>query len=322
MIIDTETHIMYFARNSRTNAHSSRTKHHTWHEHDADLLVQEMDAAGVDRTFLISYDAEDTRWSSEHHGFTMEDFAGGRKYTLQGVRQFPNRFYWFNTIKDPRLYPTLDLIEQDLADGATGFKLFPAYIQATLDEPAWLAIFTRIRERGSRLLVSLETLRPPESYSLSEYVQQLDRVLSEVPDLPIALLHAGCADPLKVEGHLIVDLCLRHQGVYLSTSMAGEIWDDGTEYPYRNLLARVERLRNTVGIDRLMWATDWPWFEDCFLYRQGLDAFRRHADFLAASELDAFLGGNARRFIDEVAQSPRLLAADAASLRAPSNVPA
>lgn len=297
MIIDTETHIMYFARNSRTNSHSSRLKHHTWHEHDADLLVQEMDAAGVDRTILISYDAEDTRWSAEHLGFTMEDFAGGRKYTLQGVRQFPDRFYWFNTLKSPRSYPILDLIDRDLEDGATGFKLFPAYIGATLDDADWRTIFGVIRDRGSRLLISFETLRPPESHSLAEYVRQLDHVLHEVSDLPVALLHAGCADPLSEQGDLIVNLCANHPNIFLSTSMPGEVWDDGVEYPYRNLLERVQRLRDTVGIDRLMWATDWPWFNDVFLYRQGIDCFRKHAHFLDSSELAAFLGGNAERFL-------------------------
>lgn len=299
MIIDTETHIMYFARNAHTMASSSRVQHYTWHEHDANLLVEEMDHAGVDRTFLISYDAEDTRWSAEHHGGTMEDFAGGRKYTLRGVREYPDRFYWFNTLKSPASYDTRALIERDLEDGAVGFKLFPAYVQATLDSREWRIIFRQLVETKSRLLISFETLRPPESYSLEEYVAQLDATLREAEDLPVLLLHAGCADPLTPRGQVIADLCGRHSNVSLSCAMPGEIWDDGVEYPFARLLARVEKLAETVGVERLMWATDWPWFSDRFLYPQGLDCFRRHADFFSESEKECFLGGNAARFLGE-----------------------
>lgn len=300
MIVDTETHIMLFARNARTNPGlSTRLKHYTWHEHDAALLVEHMDAVGVDRTFLISYDAEDTRWSSEQRGFALEDFAGGRKYTLQGVRQFPERFWWFNTLKDVRVHPTLDLIERDLDDGAAGFKLFPAFVQATLDSDAWRAVFARIAEAGKRLLVSFEVVRPPTTHTLDEFLAQLSRVLDDVPQLPVALLHAGCADPLTDAGRTVVDLCARHPNVYLSCSMPGEVWDDGVEYPYRNLLSRVERLRDTVGPERIMWATDWPWFDDRFLYQQGIDCFRRHADFFRDGELALFLGDNAARFMGD-----------------------
>jgi predicted TIM-barrel fold metal-dependent hydrolase len=298
MIVDTETHIMLFARNAQLNPGlSTRLKHYTWHEHDAALLVEHMDAVGVDKTFLISYDAEDTRWSSEQRGFSLEDFAGGRKYTLLGVRQFHDRFWWFNTLKSPRVYPTLELIERDLADGVAGFKLFPAFVGATLDDDAWRAVFTRIAERQSRLLISFEVVKPPLTHSLDVFLTQLSTVLTELPDLPVALLHAGCADPLSERGQLVVELCERHPNVYLSCSMPGEVWDDGVEYPYRNLLARVQRLRDTVGPDRIMWATDWPWFDDRFLYQQGIDCFRKHASFFGPSELELFLGGNAERFM-------------------------
>ena len=55
-IIDTETHILYWARNHYTTG-ISMTRHYTGHEHSADLLVAEMDNAGVQKSFLISYDA-------------------------------------------------------------------------------------------------------------------------------------------------------------------------------------------------------------------------------------------------------------------------
>jgi predicted TIM-barrel fold metal-dependent hydrolase len=301
VVIDTETHIFYFARNSRVNPQETRRRHFTWHEHDADLLVQEMDHAGVDRTFLISYDGEDTRWAAEQAGFAMEDFAGGKKHALAGIREFPDRFYWFSVIKNPRLYDALQLVEDDIAGGAVGFKLFPHFLQARLTDPIWLEIFARLEQRSSRLLISFEFLVPGKTLTLAEYLGQLDAVLAEFPRLPIGLLHAGCADPLTPQAELVAQLCAKHPNVCLSTAMPGAIWDDGCEYPFPNLLRRVERLRDTVGADRLMWATDWPWFEDQFKYKQGIDCFRKHAPFLDESELEDFLGGTALRFLGDAA---------------------
>jgi predicted TIM-barrel fold metal-dependent hydrolase len=53
----------------------------------------------------------------------------------------------------------------------------------------------------------------------------------------------------------------RHSNLYLSTAFPGEKWDDGTEYPFPNYLRRIRALVDRLGTDRLMWATDWPWFE-------------------------------------------------------------
>ncbi len=297
MVIDTETHIFYYARSAIANPGVSRTAHYRWHEHDVDLLLAEMDRAEVDRTFLISYDAEDTRWSAEYHGFGMEDFAGGRSYTLQAFHRHRDRFYWFNTLKDPRKYPLKQLINRDLDDGATGFKLFPAYVHADLTSSEWIDVFQHLEQADTPLLVSFETLDPPRSFSSSEYFRQLDYVLTVVPNLRVTLMHAGCVDPLGPSGSLVQDLCRKYPDVYLSMAMPGAVWDDGWEYPFQTLLKRVKQLQDTVGSNRLMWATDWPWFGDRFLYSQGIDCFRFHADFLSSKDLTQYLGDNALDFL-------------------------
>jgi len=260
-------------------------------------LAAEMERASVDRTFLISYDAEDTKWGAENDGAQLEDFAGGRKYTLRQARLNPGRFYWFNTLKNPWRYDLLSFIDRDLADGAAGFKLFPAYVQATLNDEKWMAAFKAIADTGARLLVSFETLRPPRTSTLPEYLGQLSDVLDRIPDLQVALLHAGCADPLTSAGDAVVEFCERHPGIYLSNAMPGEVWDDAWHYPFPNLLARVGRLRDRLGADRLMWATDWPWFNHMSLYPQAVDCFREETSPLNAEELEAFFGGNALRFL-------------------------
>jgi predicted TIM-barrel fold metal-dependent hydrolase len=298
VVIDTETHVFLFARDSRVHSESSKTKHFTWHEHDGALLVDEMDAAGVDKTVLISYDAEDIRFSEEHMGFDLGDFAGGRKYTRMQVEKFPERFYWVSTLKNACEVDVHRQIDMDLQNGAQGFKLFPAYVQADLSSAEWCEVFAHLDERGTSLFVSFETLRPPETFDLATYYQQLARALTFAPTLSIALMHGGCEDPIAPGPKVVPDFCTKHPSVMLSMAMPGAVWDDGTEYPYPRLLKRVLTLKDSVGPHRIMWATDWPWFSDRFIYGQGIDCFRRHANFFTADELSMFLGQNAEVFMN------------------------
>ena len=298
MIIDTEAHVLYFARWYDNNPEiTPLIKHYTWHEHSGELFIAEMDNAGVDKAFLISYDAEDTRFAAEQRGYSMEDFLGGRKYTLRAVRKYPDRFLWFNTIKNPKRYDGAALAESDFAEGAVGLKLFPGYIQATMDDPGLMKIYEVIRDRKKALLISYETLRPPKTFSLSDYFDQLPKVLGNFPGMKVALLHSGCADPLKPIGEKVMELVRKFPNLYLSTSMPGEVWDDGTEYPFPNYLRRMETLVKGVGAHRVMWATDWPWFDWAYKYEQAANAIRRHANFLSEAEKAAVLGDTAVEFV-------------------------
>jgi predicted TIM-barrel fold metal-dependent hydrolase len=98
----------------------------------------------------------------------------------------------------------------------------------------------------------------------------------------------------------VAELTGQTERVFISTSVLGGPWmewDDGTEYPFRTWLSRVQRLVDAVGVERVVWGTDWPWFEHFGKYPQFLDAVRLHADFLDADGRRAFLGGNARRYL-------------------------
>jgi len=220
MIIDTETHVLRFSRsyyNNPTSKLFGMHQHFTWQEHTSDLFVAEMDVAGVDKTFLISYDAEDTRWNAELQGYTMEDFSGGRKHTLQQIIKHPERFLWFNTVKDPKRYDAAALVRADAVIGMVGVKIFPGYINVSLLEDGMLRVFEACKELDLRVLISFEALRPPKTKALSEYLSELDELLRTYQTVRFALLHVGCADPLTPAADAIFRLPRKHQNLYLST---------------------------------------------------------------------------------------------------------
>jgi predicted TIM-barrel fold metal-dependent hydrolase len=309
MIIDTETHVIYRVFPRETNPDEPMTFRMSWHEHSGDLLVAEMDRAGVDKTIMINYDHDDIAWWYTFVGRELDsmDEVGGRKYTLESaIKKHPDRFLWFATLKHAHRPETMDLMKRDIADGALGMKVFPAYQNLAVNDPKLMEVYRWLAENDRRLILSFEDTLPPKTPSVTEYWEQLDLVLAEFPDLKVQMNHAGAgnpedraSDPLNPEGQIVCDVVNRHQNVWLSTSWLSKNWDDGHEYPFPNHLARLEKLYNEVGAERLFWATDWPWLEEHMTYPQAVDSIRLHATFFSEEEKAGFFGDNSAAWIGE-----------------------
>jgi predicted TIM-barrel fold metal-dependent hydrolase len=310
MVIDTETHIFYRVFPRETNPSRTLTFRMSWHEHSGDLFAAEMERAGVDKAFLISYDGDDIRWYLEvlAESADISDVIGGRKYTLEsGVKRHPHRFLWFATLKDPRRPDTLERLRRDLGDGALGIKIFPAHLQLSLLDPLLIEVYKLIAEAGRRIILSFEDTTPPLTPSVEEYHRELDRMLAEFSEIKVQLNHAGAgnaneriSDPLNPESALTFEIVNRHPNVFLSTAWLGKVWDDGSEYPFPRYLARLERLCRAVGVERLFWATDWPWLEEYQTYEQAVNCIRRHASFMNDEQKRRFLGDNAYMFVADL----------------------
>ena len=301
MIIDSETHVIYRAWPIETNPTRSRVEGFTWHEHSGDLLADEMAHAGVDRTFLISYDGYDVEWFLRSINTTPEDFITGKKYTRVAIDAHPDKFWWFSTLKDPRVRGNLDAVRDDFDRGAIGLKIFPSFLVLPVDDPSLLEIYKMCVDANRRVILSFEDAHPPETRSVPEFFGELDRVLTEMPDLRVQLNHGGCVDPLTGDVEVVASVVNKHQNVWVSTAMMGLIWDDGTEYPYANYQRRLERLKDAIGVQKMLWGTDWPHQTQYMLYSQAVDAVRLHSDFMDDHEKRLFLGENASQFIGDAA---------------------
>jgi predicted TIM-barrel fold metal-dependent hydrolase len=306
MIIDTETHVLLRLWPIEYNPDQSRALHYTWHEHSGELLVAEMDRAGVDKTFLISYDAEDILWFLQRNGASAEDCIAGEKYTLSAVEQWPDRFIWFATIKHPHRADTLERIEDAFSRGAAGIKIFPAYVPLPIDDPAFDAVWAACETYDRRVIIAFEDTEPPITPSERDYFLQLDGVLKRHPGLWFQVNHAGSTDPLAPDAEVIFEVTRDNPNLMLSTSLLSMRWDDETEYPFPRYLRRLEKLHAEVGASKLMWATDWPWLEHYMKYPQAVNAIQRHAGFFTDEEKRAFMGGNAIRFIEGLRPRPQV----------------
>jgi predicted TIM-barrel fold metal-dependent hydrolase len=190
LIIDTETHVVYRVFPQNINPTHSRAWRFTWHEFDGHLLVAEMDRSGVDKTFLISYDAEDIFWYLQTEGATMEDCIAGERYTRSFVDAYPERFLWFSTLKHPDRYDVLSKLKTDFEQGAYGVKVFPAFLNLDANDKRLMDVYRLCASSNRRVILSFEDTLPPTTPSVTEYWHQLDDVLREIPDLWVQLNHA------------------------------------------------------------------------------------------------------------------------------------
>ena len=160
-VIDTESHLCLRAWPSEAYPDAPRYEHYHWHEHGADLFVSEMDRAGVDRAFVISYDGYDFAPFMRRLGFTPSDFYGGVPYTRGWIDRYPDRLVWFTTLQDPRDPDNLRLLAEQLSDGAAGCKFFPAYLDLEFSDPAMTGVYDLLESLDRRLMVGLEDSPEP-----------------------------------------------------------------------------------------------------------------------------------------------------------------
>jgi predicted TIM-barrel fold metal-dependent hydrolase len=300
MIIDTETHVFKRFIYSRSTGDNTLANPITWHEHSGDLLVQEMNVAGVDKVILASYDIDDVMWYLKilvpEGWIGSDDYIGGAKYTYQFIKKYPDRFIWFDAI-NPLEADCVDWIEDKVKMGLKGVKWLPAFYGegSSVDGPEAHAVFETCVRLNLPAVLSFEEIMANAPYTPSEYGQQLVAAAERFPDLKIGLYHAGYGLPNMLEKEATIRTVKRYDNLYMSTAL---FWVGDNEYPFHSYMAILKELAERVGVDKLMWATDWPWTEWFCKYRQMVTAVQNHATFLSDAEKARFMGGTAMEFLD------------------------
>ena len=194
------------------------------------------------------------------------------------------------------MHPDFDGWKEELARvrdlGLKGIKLHPQYQDTDFDDPRYLRILDRCGELGLVVLThaGLDIGMPGKDNCAPEMVA---RVLEQVGPVKLVLAHMGGWRQWDR-----VEALLPGTGVYLDTSVSlGEITplDDGHYRPGDLPLldeAAFLRMVRRFGPDRILFGTDSPWDD------QETALARLRALPLEKSELDAILGGNARKLLE------------------------
>ena len=251
----------------------------------AENLLMEMDRAGVDAAFIVNARIDNAEDNNEYGA----EVAAAHPGRLLQVADIDSRFgpdYHRPGAAD-RLRATIDRFD-------------PAGVSHYLapENDGWLlsdegSDFFRVADEA-RLILTFAA--PPAWYA------DLRAVARRFPSLAILVNHLAvvwlfpdgpdAALDLVLDDEELPNLLVKVSGYYYGHERP---WD----YPYRDRLGVVRAFADSWGVDRMVWASDWPSLLPHHSYRQALAVLPEHADFLTADEVARIQGGTLERLLRE-----------------------
>ena len=125
-----------------------------------------------------------------------------------------------------------------------------------------------------------------------EQIGQMAEVIQECPDLKVAIGHFGMPSTASFRSQVL----LARQGQNVMVESGGITWLYNSEfYPCPTAIRRIREAADLVGMERLMWGSDYPRTITAITYRMSYDFVEKSSE-LTDSEKVMFLGGNAKSF--------------------------
>lgn len=122
-------------------------------------------------------------------------------------------------------------------------------------------------------------------------VAEMEDVIARCPGLKIAIGHFGM---VTVDGWLSQINLARHPNVMIESG--GITWLFNSEfYPFEGAVKAIREAADLVGMEKLMWGSDYPRTITAITYRMSYD-FIIKSPLLSHDDKRAFLGENAARF--------------------------
>ena len=218
-----------------------------------------------------------------------QEFIDGNQTEYLGTvqRQWPDRFLVSAMCSS---YEPGFLAEASKYIGQ-GFKALkiPAHRLETshgrimLNSDEMMRMFRLMESRGVILLIDLA--------EGETQLAEMREVIAECPNLKIAIGHFGF---VTRDGWQEQIKLARNPNVMVESG--GITWLFNAEfYPYPSAVRAIREAIDLVGIDKLMWGSDYPRTICAITYKMSYDFIVKSKD-LADTEKEMFLGGNAARF--------------------------
>jgi predicted TIM-barrel fold metal-dependent hydrolase len=219
---------------------------------------------------------------------TQEYIDGSQNDYLREVQhRFPERFLCCGMIDARR--PAYHLqADELLAQGFRAIKI-PAQRLITssgrirLTDDAMMHIFRLMEQNG--LLLSIDLADG------AGQVAEMHELIAECPSLKIAIGHFGMVTRRDWQEQIKL---ARHPNVMIESG--GITWLFNEEfYPFTGAVWAIKEAAGLVGIEKLMWGSDYPRTIAAITYRMSYD-FIVKSNLLTDDEKSLFLGKNAARF--------------------------
>lgn len=215
-----------------------------------------------------------------------QEFIDGlqNNYLAQVQANYPDRFFCCGMceFREPGfLSEAKRLIRQGFKGIAIPAHRLPHYVR--LDSSEFMEMYAIMQEKGIFLSITLEEGK--------RQIPEMENIISAYPHLKIAIGHFGM---VTIDGWLDQIALARHQNVMIESGGITWLFNDEF-YPFDSAVKAIREAADTVGMEKLMWGSDYPRTITAITYRMSYD-FIIKSDSFSTEEKMLFLGENARRF--------------------------
>ena len=213
-----------------------------------------------------------------------QEFIDGlqNSYLEQVQRQYPDRFFCF-AMAEFRKPGFLDEAKSLIHSGFRGIKIPAARLPQQFLNEEFMQLFRWMEQQNIILGIELA--------DGDAQVGQLEEVISECPQLKIAIGHFGMVTRPNWMSQIRL---ARHENVFVESGGITWLFNDEF-YPYPSAIKAIKEAAEAVGMEKLMWGSDYPRTITAITYKMSYDFVTKSKE-LTDKEKQQFLCDNARRF--------------------------
>ncbi len=212
-----------------------------------------------------------------------QEFIDGLQndYLAEVQRQYPDRFFCFGMAdyREPGFLGVAD----GLMECFKGIKVPAARLPKQFLNDEMMQMMHLMEERDILLGIELA--------DGDAQVGQMEEIIQECPNLRIAIGHFGM---VTRENWMSQIRLARHKHVYVESGGITWLFNDEF-YPFPSAIRAIKEAADAVGMEKLMWGSDYPRTITAITYKMSYDFIIKSSE-LTDGEKRLFLSENARQF--------------------------
>jgi predicted TIM-barrel fold metal-dependent hydrolase len=213
-----------------------------------------------------------------------QEFIDGLQnaYLMQVQQRYPNRFFCFG-MPELRKPGFCDEAKSLIKQGFRGIKIPAARLPQQFLNDEMLQMLRMMEEQN--IILGIELMDGDAQ------VSQMEDIISECPDLKIAIGHFGMVTRPNWMSQIRL---ARHKNVFVESGGITWLFNDEF-YPFPSAVKAIKEAADEVGMEKLMWGSDYPRTITAITYKMSYDFVTRSKE-LTDDEKRMFLSENAKQF--------------------------
>ena len=213
-----------------------------------------------------------------------QEFIDGlqNEYLLKVKQQYPDRFFCFG-MPELRKPGFCDEAKSLIHSGFHGIKIPAARMPQQFLNDEMLSMLRLMEQHGVILGIELA--------DGDAQVGQMEEIIQECPQLKISIGQFGM---VTRPGWLSQIRLARHKNVYVESGGITWLFNDEF-YPFPSAVRAIKEAADEVGMEKLMWGSDYPRTITAITYKMSYDFVTKSPE-LSDDEKRLFLCDNAKQF--------------------------